>query len=321
MHAQPRTSRELQQLIASDGFREWAATHDRLRIQVKAARVGELAVTGDPAVEMMFRAGELDEQAAKYYTEYAAVENQSLEALAAYESQRMRATQYWQLWDAAEKRVQDARTQVNELSSEIEAEKRRKGDVSRLSERLKEAERQRDQLAKVAEDSKTESDRQYAERLRLWDEVEDSWQRSLRANLARSEYAYQARRSRSEAEALFAGTEVDAPMNEQDATAAVEAAERDYFAHLDAGRDAFKCVLIEEFVFIPIADDSKWVWCVPLVEEPDEFNVQLSRLAIYQIERGRALDYIEPVALAELESAEEDDPRLSAFFGIQANAG
>lgn len=321
MGAQPRTSRELQALLASESFREWADVHGRLREKVRAARVAELSVTGDPAVEMMFRAGELDEQAAKFHAEYAAVENQSLEALAAYESQRMRATQHWMVWHAAEKRVEDARADVNEVSTEIEAEKKRGGDVSRLKDRLDELEKQRDQLARLAAEAKQESDRQYAERLRLWELVEDSWHRSLRANLARSEYAYQARRCRSEAEALFAGTALEGTLSEADATAAVEEAERAYFQHLGAGRDLFKCVLIEEFVFIPIADDSKWIWCVPLIEEPDELNVQLTRFGIYQIERGRALDYIEPVAVAELESADDDDPRLDAFFGATVRVG
>ncbi len=308
-------------MLASKSFLEWANRHAALREKVREARIAELSVTGDPAVEMMFRAGELDEQAAKFHAEYAAVENQSLEALAAYESQRMRATQNWMVWHAAEKRVEDVRAEINEVSTELEAEKKRNGDVSRLSDRLAELAKQRDQLAMAAVEAKGESDRQYAERLRLWELVEDSWHRSLRANLARSEYAYQARRSRSEAEELFAGSALESTLSEEDATAAVDREERAYFEHLDAGRDLCKCVLIEEFLFIPITDDSKWVWCVPLVDEPDEFNVQLTRLAIYQIERGRALDYIEPVAVAELESSEDDDPRLDAFFGATASAG
>ncbi|MEL7305926.1 MAG: hypothetical protein AAGJ56_08850, partial [Myxococcota bacterium] len=251
------------------------------------------------------------------------VENDSLEKLSAYESQRMRATQYWMMWHAAEKRLEDARAEVSELTAQTEAAKKSKSvDAQKTQERLREIEKQRDQLASVATRTKTESDRQYALRLSLWEEVEESWHQSLRANLARSEYAYQARRCRTEAEALFAGAldGTEPRSSDEDSTAAVQEAERHYFEHIDEARDRFRCVLIEEFIYVPIADDSKWVWCVPLVDEADQFNVQLRRLQVYQIERGRALDYIEPVAMAELETMDDEDPRLELFFAAQSVA-
>lgn len=323
MEVQPRSSRELRVLIDSSDFVDWSQRHAELRQAVSKRRREELLESGDPAVEMMFRAGELEEQAAKYYAEYAAVENESLEKLSAYESQRMRATQYWMVWHAAEKRLEDARAEVSELTAQAEAAKKSKSaDALKIHERLRESEKQRDQLATIATRTKTESDRQYALRLSLWEKVEDSWHQSLRSNLARSEYAYQARRCRAEAEALFAGAldDNESRSSDQDATVAVQEAERQYFEHIDAARERFSCVLIEEFVYVPIADDSKWVWCVPLVDEADQFNVQLRRLQVYQIERGRALDYIEPVAMAELETMDDEDPRLEMFFSAQSVA-
>lgn len=318
MAVEPKNARGILKLVASPEFSAWSESYERMRVQVAELRVAEVMESDDPAVEMMFRAGELDEQAARYYAEYAAIENESLENLAAYEAQRMRATQHWMVAHAAEKNLEDGRTQVSELTAEIEAAKKNKSpDLSRLEERLKESERQRDQQAEIANNTKVESDKQYAERLRLWDIVEESWHRSLHANLARSEYAYQARRGRRLSEALFAGDIEHADHEGDDLTAKVEEAERGYFEHIKEAREKFDVLMIEEFMFSPIDNDSRWVWCVPLIDESDEFNVQLSRYQIYRIERGRALDFIEPVVVEELEGGTDDgtdDPRLDAFF-------
>ncbi|MEO1175350.1 MAG: hypothetical protein AAFX94_25345, partial [Myxococcota bacterium] len=248
MSVEPKSARGILKLVASEEFANWLESYDVLRVKVADLRLAEVMESDDPAVEMMFRAGELDEQAARYYAEYAAIENESLENLAAYESQRMRATQHWMVAHAAEKKLEDARTELSELNAELDAGKKNKStDLGRLEERVKEAERQRDQLAEIANNTKIESDRQYAERLRLWDIVEESWHQSLNANLARSEYAYQARRGRRTSEALFAGEIEHANGEGDDLTTAVDAAEREYFEHIKAGREAFDVLIIEEF--------------------------------------------------------------------------
>ena len=51
--------------------------------------------------------------------------------------------------------------------------------------------------------------------------------------------------------------------------------------------------------------------CVPLIDEQSHFNIQIKALKVYQIERDKGLDFIEPVPDEELN---DDDPRLNSFF-------
>ena len=48
-------------------------------------------------------------------------------------------------------------------------------------------------------------------------------------------------------------------------------------------------------------------FCVPLIDEDFHFNIQLSALHIYQVERARGLDFIEPVVGEDVRVRE--DPR------------
>jgi hypothetical protein len=51
--------------------------------------------------------------------------------------------------------------------------------------------------------------------------------------------------------------------------------------------------------------------CIPLIDEQSHFNIQIKALKVYQIERDKGLDFIEPVPDEELN---DEDPRLSSFF-------
>lgn len=325
MRVQAKSARELRDLLSSPGFSEWADEYERLRARVRELRVVGFMQSGDAAVEMLFRAGEIDDLAAAYDTEYSEIENESVEALARYERQRMRATEFWIVAHAAEKRVEDIRGMSSELGAEVSAAKKNSpSDAQRLQDRLKNLERQRDELSATAMKTKEVSDREYAERMRLWGLVEDSWHRSLRASLARAEFAYQARLIRRRAESLLKRSAPEITKSE-DLSEALADAERLYSEHIELGSQLFDSIIIDAFLYSPLKDDSRWVWCVPLINENNELNVQLVKHQIYRIQRGRALDYVEPVALEELEGAVEEDtptregdrndPRLDAFFG------
>lgn len=314
--------RELQGVINSAEFETWHDEFRRIRDRLHSLRLARLSSTSDDfAVDLLFRAGELEELAAQQHTEFAEIENQSFVRLAEFESQRMRATAAWMHSQACEKHVEDLRQDISGATAELEAAKKnRSGDVAKLEERLRELARQRDEKVKVSDAAKATSTAEYERREAMWTDVEESWKRSLRANLARSEYTYQARRMRGIAEAYLSG-ETPQPTSVLDEDALAEAAtdaESAMEAHLQKARDELGCVLIEDFMYFPNQGEStKQVFCVPLIDESEHLNVQVHAKQIYVVEKARGLDFIEPIAV---EIALEDDPRLEAFF-IPAKAG
>src|SRR5690606_35205279 len=70
--------------------------------------------------------------------------------------------------------------------------------------------------------------------------------------------------------------------------------EEGFANHLQRGRQMLRCALVREFLYWPRADDNLTVLCVPLVDWPAELNVQVRGLQLCQVERSRAVDFIEP---------------------------
>jgi hypothetical protein len=88
--------------------------------------------------------------------------------------------------------------------------------------------------------------------------------------------------------------------------------EEGFAKHLEVARSRFECTLVEEFLYWPRQDDVRSAICVPLIAERQHFNIQISPLSIYQVERARGLEFIEPM-VAEM-GVPDDDPRLEHFF-------
>ena len=152
----------------------------------------------------------------------------------------------------------------------------------------------------------------------LWEEVEASWSSAFRANLGRSEYAYQSRRLRGEAEEQFVKSSherrrVDTLGEEAKHLESKFGEYRDeIMMHMKEARTRFDCTVVEEFLYWPKQGEVRSVLCVPLIDDRDYLNVQVQALSIYQLDRTKGLDFVEPVA-GSTETAGED-PRLTAFF-------
>jgi hypothetical protein len=91
----------------------------------------------------------------------------------------------------------------------------------------------------------------------------------------------------------------------------VSSSKADMIRHLDHARKTFDCTVVDEFLFWPHVDDVQAALCVPLVDEQSHFNIQIKALKVYQIERDKGLDFIEPVTEEDLG---DEDPRLESFF-------
>lgn len=328
--------RDIRSLLSSPEFVAWYQEHAKLRAAAHEARAGReelllqagLAEHRAEAVqnfadEAVFVAGELEDKAERAAAEHGTIENDAFEGLSAFEVQRQTTTQSWGDLDALEKQLEDRRQQASDLRARGEAARKTGtsegiAEAERIEARLVDLEATIVQEGKAVDEARDRHRMATERKDRLWSEVEQSWSRSFRASMAHSEYGYQARRVRREIERRFAAAAAERKRIEDlerqaaELASTIERAQATFLGHCARGEQLFGFCLVEEFVCWPKRDDVKHVYCVPLIDEPALFNIEVQALQIYQLERERGLAFIEPVL--ERDEAADDDPRLDAFF-------
>lgn len=341
-----RSASSVRELLGSAELSGWFRRYQDLRQAIEAARVrrGDLLgqaymvryraeLTQQDGDQRLFAGGECEDLAARSHAEAAEIENNSFESLSAYELQRQRAIDVLSECDGLEKLVEDERQVASDLRARLDAARKSqtpegRSEAQRLEMRLEEIELRVGEYARREREAALRRQREEARKQELWLDVEAAWSASFRASMARGEFAFEGRRVRAESEALFqraaaerqrvAELEADAERVRRRVAELEEA----YDGLLEEGRRAFDCVLINEFLYWPDADDVKAVLCVPLVDDLDQLNIQIHALQLYRLERGRGLEYVEPVPEHDPRAGDGgDDPRLAAFFTRAARGG
>ena len=324
---------EIESLVRSVEFSEWYQEFIELSNglkKVKLAREDLLAQASmmnaradfgqQCADEKLFGAGECEDSGAAAHAEFAEIENSSFEALSAYEVQRQKASDTWMELDRYEASIEDMRQEASELIAKIDAAKNKDEGESpdELSAALERIEAAIEARSQDVEDVRQRYERDTQRKLDLWGEVEASWSKAFKANLGRSEYAYQSRRLRGEAEAQFVRAAQERNRVEELEVEArsldgkITEYKEEIAMHMKEGRTRFECTVVEEFLYWPKQGEVRIVLCVPLVDDRDYLNIQVQALSIYQLDRAKGLDFIEPVA--ESSETTGEDPRLQAFF-------
>ncbi len=327
---------ELRELLRSEEFAAWYRRYNDLgehqrnaeqhredilaQVNMLSFKAEFLQNAGD---ETLFRAAECEDASARALAEFSGIENDSFDTLSGFEIQRMATTEVLGVLHLHENNLEEHRRIVSDKRAELEAIRKRPAsperdsEANRLSDDLSERERRTPALARAVEEARATFERKSVRRDELWVEVEDTWGRSFRANMARTEYAFQSRRVRREAEAMFARAEAERirllQLNDEVKVveSRIEQQQKDFSAHLEIGRKDFDCALINEFLYWPRADDVQGAICVPLIDEAAELNIQVTALGLYHMERAKGLDLLEPVPE---ETDGMDDPRLDSFF-------
>ena len=343
MSMQAKWHHELRDLIRSESFMNWYRQYNILResSKITALRLVDLRAqasllalkaenTQHNADDCVYRAGEYEDLALMAQADFAEIENTSFEQLSQFETERRRATDSWQASDNADKQVEDLRQNLNDLRTRAEAARRVRSpegmsEAERIDMRARELETTLERTIRDATEARTRLNTMQGNKERMWVGVEQSWSRAFRANMARAEYMYLARRARTEAEEQFARAaaerrSIDHLVDEAKvAEQQMLALKLEYKAHLERGREQFGCVIIDEFMYWPQQEKVSGAWTVPLVDERRHLNLQVAALQLYQLERGTGLDAVEPWA-SEVEG-NEPDARLDAFFSVPARAG
>lgn len=340
MNMQARWHHELRDLVRSEQFMNWYRQYNILResSKINAVRLGELRnqasilalkaeATQHNADDCVYRAGEYEDLAFTAQADFAEIENTSFEQLSQFETERRRATDTWQQSDSADKQVEDLRQSLSDLRVRADAARRVAtpeglAEAERIEARSREQATSLERSLREANEARQRLQGMQKTKDRLWGGVEESWSRAFRANMARSEYMFLARRACSDAEEQFARANaerraIDHLMEEAKAAEQqVLALKLEYRAHLEHGREQFSCAIIDEFMYWPQQEKVSGAWTVPLVDERRHLNLQVSALQLYQLERGTGLDAVEPWASEAEGSA--PDARLDAFFNAPA---
>ncbi len=310
----------LRELVSSSDFLTWHGKHSEMSLALRELEDKREALEFDLNIakyradsfqnfadETLFKAGDLEDQSARSEAQYAEIENDSFQLLSDFEDKSRDEEQ--------------ARIELHGIEKVILDYKERRDDRASQSgendSKVKELADEINSLEKQAAVARGKFEEQSKLREALWERVEDTWGNAFRANMARSEFSYQGRRIHSKAESYFAkADEVRKEVAELSDDIAktderLASARADRARHLDDAKKNFDCTVVDEFLFWPNSDDVHAALCVPLIDEQSHFNIQIKALKVYQIERDKGLDFIEPVPDEELN---DEDPRLNSFF-------
>jgi hypothetical protein len=323
--------REVLAILQRDDFIDWCKSRENLEQKLLAVKIRHeelLAqvtlmdfradLTQKKAIDILYQAGEYEDVAAQLIAEASEIENKSYEAVANFEMQRIVCSDWFGRMGKAENDVLKTQDGIREKQALIEANK--KSDQSKKPQqelKLKQSEVGRNE--RDPREASATYERENNRKIRLWEEVEQLWVRSLDINLSVSERKHRSKRARQESEQLFKQAEQFKQSAEVLKRECDQASQRqvDLQNQIDelrsSARRLFGCLVGEEFLYWPRRESNKEVYCVPLADYPDGFNIELRMRNVYLVNRQRGVEFIEPVPPFG-EVREEQDKRIDAFF-------
>ncbi|MBW1806882.1 MAG: hypothetical protein JRJ87_01725 [Deltaproteobacteria bacterium] len=323
--------REVQATLQRKDFLEWWQSLLDLEQKLAAvrSRYDELLAqenlmgfraefTQKNAIDALYLAGEYEDNAAQLLAEASEVENKSYEAVANFESQRIRVSDNFSQMGAVEHYFLKLQTEVRSLKATLEGarDQEKREEFARILKK-KEAD-----LTKREQELREASglyERENNKKMSLWEEVEQMWTRSLDINLGVSEKRVKSKRARRESERLFKDAEhhkqkAQALKGEaEEANAKTEELQRLIDDLRSSARRLFGCLLGEEFLYWPRRENINDVFCVPLNDHAEGFNIELRARNIYLINRQRGVEFIEPLP-PDGDTRADVDQRIDKFF-------
>jgi len=322
---------EVKQMVASPEFKGWWDALAKVQLQRDDARErhdellsqamlmdfrAELAQKN--AIDTLYRAGELEDSAAKMAAESQELDNNSFKVVADYEQQRIHASELWYRACAVERQAEGLRQQVAARRTRLSAltagpqRKDLESELGRMDGELRRLERSQAQLGQ-------ENVREVAVKNRLWEEVERIWARSMELSLLMAERRTQGKKVRVEAERLFKQAEerkqrAHKLRAEADAIARErEAAETKMADALKQACERFGCAQGDEFAYFRQKENPKRAWCIAFTEDSQNYNIEVKPLAVYSIDQKRGVEFLEP-GLEVKSSDAEGDRRFEEYF-------
>jgi len=328
--------REVQAILQRDEARAWwefieqaerklddfRARQDELLAQERLMAF-RAELTQKKAIDTLYQAGEYEDQGAQMEAEASEIENKSYEAVGNFETQRIAVSDLFSRMGACEHGYLGRLAEVRSLEAAQAGAKdpARKEELGRQTKR-KEAECSR--AEKEFRDASASYERENNLKIRLWEEVEQMWVRSMDIALGAAERRMHSHVARLAAERLFRESEQYKQRAEglrqeaDDANRKREELARGIEEHRAKARDLLGCLVGEDFLYWPQRENNKLVYCTPIRNLPSGFNIELRAKSLYQVSRQRGVEFIEPLPPVGTPSPEKDR-RIDDFFGSSKN--
>jgi hypothetical protein len=282
---------------ATHALREAEAHAQDLEAQVGLTE-GRAELVQQAAIDALAAVGALEDEGARLSAEAQAVENESLDAVAAYEEQRQVVSQVWLRLGGAERETDDQRRRVEDARSKTQVKPARKARDAKVD--LADAEGQLSLAGKKELGLDQVYRREDLKKAELWREVERLWARSLELSLLVAERASEAKRRHREAERLFREAEERKARGRQlkgerdTARKARDEAARAVKAALERARQRFACIAGERFLYFARSRDGKGAFAVPLQDDAESYGTPVKALAVYAVDRQHGVARLVP---------------------------
>jgi hypothetical protein len=287
---QARKLEQVRAVLASPEFRDW---WDQLARAREAARSGELRreeldaqaailtlraeLSERAALDLVYAADERERTASRLQAETLEVENLALAGVERFEKQREVATLAWHKLNQCEQTLEKA-----------------SGD-GRASARA------------ALDEARAQYQREEEKRDAIWLETEGIWTRAFELSLLATEERIRVKRDRHTAESLLGEAEerkrraARLRQDAQDARAALESSRKQLEAVRAAAAARFGCAAGEDFLYWRQEERHTMTWCVALVADTDQYNLEVRPLEVYQADRNRGAYHLEAAAEAKME--------------------
>jgi tetratricopeptide (TPR) repeat protein len=322
--------REVREIVESDVFLEWWRSLQKMEQQLGQLNERHEELLSQAALmeyrtefiqrnatDSLYLAGEYEDNAAEMLANASELENKSYEAVADFENQRIFVSDLYTRMGACEHELLSTQSSIQILKKSIESEKdsEKRAELERNLKSLSEAlSKQERELKEASATYERENNR----KMSLWEEVELIWSRGLNINLSVSEYRVRSNQTRRAAQRKFAEAE-NSKQNSQkireeveDTGLQIKELEKAIENKRKSARKLFYCTVGENFIFWPRRENIKEVYCVPLADFTEGYNIELIALTIYLVNQKRGVEFIQ--LLPPDTPQEEEDKRIDDFF-------
>lgn len=323
--------KELRNLLDSEEFQEWWSKYKEKKMEISNLRsnIDELMLLQNlhefnanrsqkRALDLIEESSQMEALAAKWLAEASDLDNKSYEAVARFESKRVEVSELWFKVGALDHELESIRQEIELLRQRLSSASDRQ-DVINLRTTLKNKEQDLENLNREYNKVGELYEREAVKKKRLWEDVERIWATSIEYNLKVAEAQAKSRRFKREAELSlkesnnYKKNSSEKMLEIEQRNSEKEKAEQYITELLRVAREKFECIAEDEFLYWQQRENAQLIFCVPLVTDCDNYNVEIRALNIYQVDRGRGVAFIEPLP-GEKKLNDEEDSRIDDFF-------
>ncbi len=328
----PKYLKEIKNYLESPPFKEWWAKYSEKKKEIQnitseidkiMAEENNLKFNANllqkKALDRIEESSQMDALAARWIAEASDMDNKSYEAVARFESKRVEVSELWFKVGALDHELETIKSEINVLRERLSSASDRQ-EVINLRTTLKSKEQALESLNKEFAKVSEMYEREAAKKKKLWEEVEMIWGITIEYNLKVAEAQAKSKKFKRDAERFLResnyisrkGAEKQSQLEQLNAER-----EKDikYIEELlRIARERFECIAEDEFLYWQQKENSQLIYCVPLITDLDNYNIEIRALNIYQVDRSKGVSFIEPLAEERKRISDEEDSRIDDFF-------